>query len=234
MKKRGFTLAEILIALTIVGVIAAITIPTLATENKKKVWANSLSSAVSNIENAMTTYLVTEGEYSLSDTKAWKEYSTDLGNDKALGKKFGLKKKAELADSYYEKVYPINPNKEAITLSSIGIKGAAYETNSDITYFIETEDGEEKNLILDGCRLEKRVATIGIDVNGKKGPNRIGRDIFAYVLGSDGYLFPYGSTDLNLYDNTAEENDTNCSVSSSSHGLQCSGRLANNGYKMDY
>ena len=47
MKKRGFTLAEILIALGVVGIIAAISIPGLVTESKKKVWASSLSTAVS-------------------------------------------------------------------------------------------------------------------------------------------------------------------------------------------
>ena len=62
MKKNGFTLAEILIALSIVGVVAAISIPGLVMENKKKVWANSLSTAASNFENALTSYLVTENE----------------------------------------------------------------------------------------------------------------------------------------------------------------------------
>ena len=37
MKKLGFTLAEILIALSIVGVVAAISIPGLVMENKKKI-----------------------------------------------------------------------------------------------------------------------------------------------------------------------------------------------------
>ncbi|MBO5739079.1 type II secretion system protein, partial [bacterium] len=36
MKKRGFTLAEVLIALTLVGVIAAMTMPSVVTNSKAK------------------------------------------------------------------------------------------------------------------------------------------------------------------------------------------------------
>ena len=36
MKKIGFTLAEILISLSIIGIVAAITIPTLGTNANKK------------------------------------------------------------------------------------------------------------------------------------------------------------------------------------------------------
>ena len=101
MKKRGFTLAEILIALGVVGFIAAISIPGLVTESKKKVWASSLSTAVSNFENAMTSYLIYENEYRLSDTKAWKEFSDNLSDKKALGKKFSIKKKSNQPNDYY-------------------------------------------------------------------------------------------------------------------------------------
>ena len=71
MKKFGFTLAEILIALTIVGVVAAISIPTMVMESKKKVWATSLTTAVSDMENVLTTYIITEGADSLFDIETF-------------------------------------------------------------------------------------------------------------------------------------------------------------------
>lgn len=238
MKKNGFTLIEILITLTVIGIVAAISIPTLVTNNKKKVWSNSLAVAVSNMENAMTSYLVTENEYSLADTKAWKEYPNNLDNkENALGKKISLKKISSSASSYYsgKKVYPINPKSNALSnISSVGINGVAYETKNGIAYFIEVVEGEKKDLMTKGGKLERRVANIGIDVTGKKGPNRIGRDIFLFALGEDGYLFPYGSEDLNLYDGTSLAKDSNCSSNTNSNGLHCSARLVQNGYNMDY
>ena len=73
MKKKAFTIAEILITLGIIGVVAALTLPLLTEDSQKKVYANKLSAAVSDFENAMTTYLMTEGNATLIDTKAWKE-----------------------------------------------------------------------------------------------------------------------------------------------------------------
>ncbi len=42
MKNFGFTLAEVLITLGIIGVIAALTLPNLIANYQKKVWATQL------------------------------------------------------------------------------------------------------------------------------------------------------------------------------------------------
>ena len=51
--RKGFTLAEVLITLGIIGVVAAITIPGLITAYKKHVIASSLKRAVSSINQAI-------------------------------------------------------------------------------------------------------------------------------------------------------------------------------------
>ena len=52
-KNSGFTLAEVLITLGIIGVVAALTIPTLMTAHKKHVTAAKLKRAVSSINQAI-------------------------------------------------------------------------------------------------------------------------------------------------------------------------------------
>lgn len=52
-KHRAFTLAEILITLGVIGVVAAITIPGLITAHKKHVTATKLERAVSVITQAI-------------------------------------------------------------------------------------------------------------------------------------------------------------------------------------
>ncbi len=42
MKKKGFTLAEILITLGIIGIVAAMTIPTLISNYKKKEYSTKI------------------------------------------------------------------------------------------------------------------------------------------------------------------------------------------------
>ena len=240
MKKFGFTLAEILVALAIVGMVAAVSIPTMVTENKKKVWANSLSVAVSDFENAMTTYLVKEGESNLQDTKAWSDdyFNKDISVEKALGKSFKIKKVANKADDFYGSNIDVKHlNTKINTSAESYIVGQAYQSKSGIVYFINQLKGQPLiDSFEDGGKLEQLVAKIGIDINGKKGPNRMGRDVFVFFLGADGYLFPYGSKDVNLYDsNYTLLDETNCSGSVTGNaGQHCAARLAGNGYKMDY
>ena len=71
--KRGFTLAEVLITLGIVGVVAALTAPALVLSSKNKTNAAKLSVAVSNLENAFTNMMVKENVDLLSLTQAWTE-----------------------------------------------------------------------------------------------------------------------------------------------------------------
>ena len=41
MKKNGFTLAEVLVALGLIGVLSAMTVPTLVKNNQNQIFANS-------------------------------------------------------------------------------------------------------------------------------------------------------------------------------------------------
>ena len=52
MKDKGFTLAEILITLGIIGVVAAMTIPTLITNYQKKASVTKLQKAISILNQA--------------------------------------------------------------------------------------------------------------------------------------------------------------------------------------
>ncbi len=71
MKKLGFTLAEVLITLGIIGVVAALTAPALVANGRNQANAAKLSVAVSNLENALNAMLVSENVSSLFQTRAW-------------------------------------------------------------------------------------------------------------------------------------------------------------------
>lgn len=51
--KKAFTLAEVLITLGIIGVVAAMTMPTLIQNYQKKVWAIQLKKSVNIIQNSI-------------------------------------------------------------------------------------------------------------------------------------------------------------------------------------
>lgn len=77
MKKFGYTIAETLITLAIIGVVGAITLPTFISNHRNQTNAAALSVAISNLENGLTAYIMKEGATSFDKTRAWEElYST--------------------------------------------------------------------------------------------------------------------------------------------------------------
>lgn len=76
MKKLGFTLAEVLISLAIVGVIAAMTIPTLSSNTQQQSNDAKEKVAVSDLENAFTMMMVQENATELAETKIWASNAT--------------------------------------------------------------------------------------------------------------------------------------------------------------
>ena len=71
MKKSGFTLAEVLITLSIVGVVAALTAPALVMSSRNQANAARLSVVVSNLENAFTNAIAQEGASNIYGTRMW-------------------------------------------------------------------------------------------------------------------------------------------------------------------
>lgn len=61
MKKLGFTLAEVLITLVIIGVIAAMTVPTLMNNTNAQEYRSGLKKAISAINQALALHYALEG-----------------------------------------------------------------------------------------------------------------------------------------------------------------------------
>ena len=61
MKKLGFTLAEVLITLVIIGVIAAMTVPTLMNNTNAQEFRSALKKAISGVNQALTLHYALEG-----------------------------------------------------------------------------------------------------------------------------------------------------------------------------
>ena len=72
MRKQGFTIVGVLLTLGVIGIIAALTIPSLSSDYQKKVIGAALATAVSNFENAITTMIADECVKDLFATEAWR------------------------------------------------------------------------------------------------------------------------------------------------------------------
>lgn len=68
-KKNGFTLAEVLVSFAVIGVVAAITLPSLLLNVEKRKAGPALMKAINTIETSSTLALQVQGARKLSDIK---------------------------------------------------------------------------------------------------------------------------------------------------------------------
>lgn len=69
MKNRGFTLAEVLITLGIIGIVAALTLPSLITSYQKQVTVNKVKKFYTNFNQALKLSELDNGEFKYWDVK---------------------------------------------------------------------------------------------------------------------------------------------------------------------
>ena len=79
MKKLGFTLAEVLITLGIIGVVAALTTPALVLSSRNEASAAKLAVCISNLENAFQNAITQEGVDDLFQTRMWTNINGGAG-----------------------------------------------------------------------------------------------------------------------------------------------------------
>ena len=209
-KKTAFTLAEVLITLGIIGVVAAMTIPSLIQNARNRELESGLKKGASVIGQALNMY---QAENGVSIT-------SDIGGHElkpVLMKYFNIIRDCGLgfddADSACVS-YMNNANT---------YKNFTGTVNFDVNMF---DDGQfvlnDGSLILlnntnSGTDLN---TYISIDVNGyNKRPNRLGQDLFMFQLDNDGRLIPMEAEGTAFYD----ENDAYCSKTSnnSNNGAGC-------------
>ena len=211
LEKTAFTLAEVLITLGIIGVVAALTLPALIQNNRNKELQTGLKKAYSVISQALDMYQAETGERLKADGS--------LGNQQ-LGK--NLKKYFNIIkDCGYAYSDDGQDSRGCIPNdSSSREEGSAYKTFNGSTYINLDRFDDSQFLLNDGMLImtENKGGTnplyISADVNGyRKRPNRLGQDLFLFQIDSRGKLLPMGVPNSDYYD----ANDAYCSASSSNN-----------------
>ena len=197
----AFTLAEVLITLGIIGVVAAMTMPSLMQNYKRQQATARIKKFVSVINQALIS-----AENDLGPREDW------------------VKGEEDNSDSAYDFL------------------------NTYIKPYIKSADIEKRTLFgrnmatlrfVDGSQMSVKIGAcydIWYDINGEKGPNEKGRDIFVFILCKNGgcnsnsnqvrgmYCQPNGEpfpTHEQLIDNCKDRN----------RGSYCTILLEQNGYE---
>jgi prepilin-type N-terminal cleavage/methylation domain-containing protein len=207
----GFTLAEVLITLGIIGVVSAMTIPALMNKCQKIVLANQAKKEYAMWTQVFKNILADNNTTSLSETELWGKfeenyvhYSSNPTTENTafwteLGKYVKISPSATRdTEEYYsgDKGYSETTAHYPIYLSN-GTRLVGY-------YFYKTPsrktDAVCSQIKALGGSMCSVIGYILIDVNGAKGPNIRGRDLFQFEISDEGVLYPYGGKDWALYE----------------------------------
>ena len=173
MKKRAFTLAEVLITLGIIGVVATVSMPTLIKNYQKHETVNRLKETYSILYQAVR---MSETENGLLET--WEIPNANWDNNTyTYGKTFF---------EQYLKPY-IKVVKECKYLSNECWADEYIKTNGVADDYYSASKNKTYNMVLAngsviGFWPRGTVCEIFIDLNGKKGPNKYGKDVFHIVI----------------------------------------------------
>ena len=192
-RKSGFTLAEVLITLGIIAVVAAMTLPTLLNNSQNRQLEAGLKKNYSVIQQALDMYQADNG-YRLKS-------HDNIGND--MLKKAIMPYLSVLKDCGYG-LEPSACVQSDQSGASVHPNPYRNYSNSRVVDNSKFDDGQL--ILTDGSMLffenvGADLLLIHVDVNGYgKNPNRWGFDLFTFQIMDDGKLLPGGANGTHFFD----------------------------------
>ena len=230
-RRVAFTLAEVLITLGIIGVVAALTLPTVIQNYQKQVTVNKLKKAYSMLGQVAQKSIADNGSIDFVDG--------DLLDEDAVKKFFNT-----YWLSYFKgvdvfpdgkKPYRLNGNTVCYKhISGILVDTHVYTKYSDGRIFFNTADGvtyyvdimrwdnkkyNDKGELISQDGVYNSAQMVFVDLNGIKPPNTFGKDVFMFSVDfSKGIVRP---------------NQESCN---NTYSIGCAGKIMRDGWqiKSDY
>ena len=214
---KAFTLAETLIALAIVGVIAVLTMPGVLSNFKKKVYVSNVQKVYNLFSDAGRKYMAANNVDSLAET--------DLTNMAGVG---------EFLNNYFKVAKDCGVvNNDGIDCFAASYKNVggngAYEPAYKNRYCVVINTGA---VICMGSMSEDSddihgLSNVIFDVNGAKVPNTKGLDLFAFEFYSDGKV-------SEGYDMQTKLLSCDPEIGDGGYASGCFTKLRENNWVMDY
>ncbi|MBR6099333.1 type II secretion system protein [bacterium] len=200
--KYAFTLAEVLITLGIIGVVAALTLPTLIANYQKQVSLTGLKKNYSILSQAIEFAQAEHGD----DLKGWNSsdgpfqwyynnqflinvpnlfnyLSESVNFAKVVEVSFGGNANVTFCDLPDGQPYKWLDGKTNVNSGNGGYWSAAWAQLQDGScWFIADTKRANSSQIM---------TNVMIDINGNKNPNRLGRDVFVLSINQNGKISGY-------------------------------------------
>ena len=169
-RKAAFTLAEVLITLGVIGIVAAMTMPVLTANYQKTVLKNQFKKAYSTYQQALLKTSFDNG----GDISCY--YNADNSGDKVLTN----------CPSFYEaftKELKVTKICENNTECNTNYSGITYTGGCSTSLSLQSK----QYVLADGTIIFPYTDGINyplffVDINGLKGPNKPGYDLFSFMI----------------------------------------------------
>lgn len=233
-KIKAFTLAEILITLLIIGVVASIVIPNLVNDSQKAEYVTKLQKEYAVLQQAYKLIILDSGgsilnnpDFNCSGTATYcqtnaasnvmNEFSNKLSVTKNCGIDTGCWYNSSLKwlgsgihIYHFDAVYDDKYGKAVLT-DGTTIMITIYNTSCTTTLGTSLTNNPLYN---------STCGFMQIDINGTKGPNQYGRDYFALWIAKTG-IYPFGIFN----------DGYSCEIDSSSYNTSngCAGKVLSEG-----
>lgn len=214
MHNKGFTLAEVLITLAIIGVVAAMTVPSIIQGQQEKATVAAVKKIYSTLSNA---YKLAEQENGSPDT--WGITAGVSPPSLSMLKPY-LNVAKDCIDGSsgcfppgvdYKYLKPTGSDGVYDNLSGPKLKLA------DGTLIMSNSDSPSCGLSVgDSLALQNACVEYYVDINGYKGPNQWGKDVFWFWLTKYG-IVPNGTAQQTDWRNFSNQ----CKNNYSTYGYGC-------------
>ena len=215
----AFTLAEVLVTLGIIGVVSAMTVPSLMQNYQRQSYVTQLHKVYNEFEQALVRYQNDKNAVSISEAGL----TTAAEMNDFITKYFKVVQTCSdaLTPCYFDGYKTINGGSVNATVGTSHVLASGVSLR-----LIKSEQGN-------------KLANLMVDINGQKGPNILGRDLFFFALYKNGRVDDYNdeTADAPL---TKDQRDSsynnNCMKAGSDavSGWGCFGKILNDNWQMTY
>lgn len=183
--RSAFTLAEVLVTLGIIGVVSAMTVPSLMSNYRNQSYTTQLHKVYSEFQQAAQSQITSKNAVNLLEAGV----RSDAAMGTFLANQFKIVKTCTGSPSDCLATNYRNINGGSVTVFSdstapcvVIASGAAICAKYSVSS--ATVDGTFLNIDY----IQNLVGDLIVDVNAQKGPNIVGRDLFVLGIYSDGSL----------------------------------------------
>lgn len=203
-----------MVTLGIIGVVSAMTLPTLVKNHQRQVYVTQLQKVYNEVSQAFEQVITDSNAVNLRESS------------------FVRNGTANFLRTYFKTVKTCNVNTltdcfadEYKNMKGVTIRFRDFIYNT--TNCVVLSSGA--SICVDADRFH-----VITDVNGKQGPNIIGRDVFDFRLYSNGTIAVESNALHDFTDYYVENFSTTCAGQSGVDYGACFARIMNDGWKMDY